>query len=325
MSVPAKLVSRRAFAVSVFALGISLFASVRVEAQNQPMKFERIPAEFSVCFGGMVQDRYGFLWFGAWNGLYRYDGYSFSEFRNGLDNPHSLSDNTILAMLEDRAGVFWIGTGRGGLNRFDPETGNFTSYQHDPHDSTSLSFNTVKSIYEDRTGVLWLGTLGGGLNKLVPPANHSEKASKAARATFISFKNDPTNPNSLSNNSINAIYEDRVGTLWIGTFGGGLNKFDREQQSFTSYKQGNEQSNYINKIFEDHAGELWITSLGGLSRFDRHTGKFTLFLNDPNDPKSLSHNYALPIVEYPRGELWIGTLGGGLNKFNRETAQFTRY
>jgi ligand-binding sensor domain-containing protein len=86
-------------------------------------------------------------------------------YRHDPENPDSLSDSDIQDIHEDSAGVLWVGTFNGGLNRLDRATGRFTHYFHDPDDPESLSHNTVRSIYEDQSGGFWIGT-DGGLNRL---------------------------------------------------------------------------------------------------------------------------------------------------------------
>ena len=105
----------------------------------------------------------------------------------------------------------------------------FTRYKNEPNNPYSLSNNNVRSIYEDRSGVLWIGTRGGGLNKLVP------SDTEGSPPTFIHYKKEPNNPNSLSSKNVLSIYEDQSGVLWLGTLVG-LNKFDREKETFTQYK-----------------------------------------------------------------------------------------
>ena len=79
--------------------------------------------------------------------------------------PSSLSSDRATSVLEDRSGSVWVGTWDAGLDRFDPATGTFSHYVHDPADPTSLSDNTVYSLVEDRNGDLWIGTFNGGLNR----------------------------------------------------------------------------------------------------------------------------------------------------------------
>src|SRR4051794_20596195 len=76
----------------------------------------------------LAQDNYGFLWLGTDDGLYRYDGYSLRQYSHDPGNPRSLSENTVMLIYRDRAGILWVGTAYGGLDRFDPARDTFTHY-----------------------------------------------------------------------------------------------------------------------------------------------------------------------------------------------------
>jgi signal transduction histidine kinase/ligand-binding sensor domain-containing protein/CheY-like chemotaxis protein len=118
--------------------------------------------------------------------------------------------------------------------------------------------------------------------------------------------------------------------LWIGTQGGGLNRFDVQREIFTHYRHtpGNPDSlasDTIFKVIEDRNGILWIsTSESGLDKFDRKTGKFTHYRHDKNDPHSLSSDYVYCVYEDREGRLWIGT-DGGVNRFDPVNNRFIRY
>ena len=113
----------------------------------------------------ILQDQFGFLWIGTEDGLNRYNGYTFRVFRPDLNNPDTISDRWITSLFEDSQGYIWIGTRQGGLNRYDPATGNFIYYLHDPKDPGSISSNYVTAILENTKGELWVGT-NYGLNLL---------------------------------------------------------------------------------------------------------------------------------------------------------------
>ncbi len=333
----------------------------------------------------IYQDREGVLWLGTVGGgldrlvLSDAEGFDrdtaqFIHYQNDLNDPHSLSDNTVYSIYQDQAGVLWIGTFGGGLNKFDRSTERFARYQTDPNDPHSLSDSTVWSIYQDQAGVLWIGT-NGGLNRLV--LSDAEGFDRETEQ-FIHYQNDPNDPYSLSDDQVWAIYQDREGVLWvgtgagldrlvlsdvegferepeqfihyptdnsvfsihqdpeeegvfwIGTWGGGLGKFDRETGQFTYYQNiptdaHSLSHNTVGSIYQDREGVLWIgTHGGGLDRFDRETEQSIHYQNDPNDPYSLSHNLVLSIYQDQEGVLWIGTLGG-LDKLDGETETFTHY
>ncbi len=280
-------------------------------SQMGEVQFERISIESGLSQSTVLcicQDSKGFLWFGTYEGLNRYDGYTFKVYKNDPAIPYSLSEKNVDYIIEDHLGVLWVGT-ENGLNRFDREKERFISYKNNPNDTNSLSNNFIRYLYEDRSGILWIGTQGGGLNQF---DRKNEK--------FIHYENDPNNPKSLSNNNVLSILEDSYGHLWIGT-DYGLNYFDREKGEFIQYLNDPHDPrsishNSIWRISEDREGSLWIgTWGGGLIRFDPQQNRFVTYRNDPKNPNSLSNNIVRAIYEDHDGNLWIGTDGGGLDKF----------
>ena len=145
------------------------------------------------------------------------------------------------------------------------------------------------------------------------------------------FTSDPKNPKSLSNNSVRTIYQDRSESLWVGTYFGGLNKFDLVKKSFDHItndpKNRNSLSgNMVVSIYQDPSALLWIgTYDGGLNKFDPANKSFEHFTNDPKNPNSLSSNTVVSIYQDRSGSLWVGTYNGGLNKFDPRTKTFEHF
>ena len=289
--------------------------------RDTSIKFEQISLEQGLSQSvvlSILQDSRGFLWFGTQDGLSRYDGYEFVIYKHDPEHENSLSDNFISVIVEDDRGYLWIGTNSGGLNRFDPVTGQFNHYIHDSDDPNSLSANSVQVVYSDQDGRLWVGTTGGGLNRFDPTTGE-----------FTHFKNDPDNPDSLIDDNVETIYQDREGVLWVGTHSG-MVRFDRQTESFHHYiNDPDDPKSLINDevmaIFEDQSGTLWVGTNGGLERFDRENGQFIHFQNDSEDTHSLSDDSVNSIIEDVEGNLWIGTGGGGLNRFDSQTEQFISF
>lgn len=271
----------------------------------------------------MLQDSQGFMWFGTEDGLNKYDGYTFTVYKHDPEDPYSLSDNWIQAMLEDASGTLWIGTRENGLERYDRNLDQFTHFRNDPEDPSSLSDDEITAIYQDRDGVLWIGTGGGGLDRY---DQENER--------FIHYQHDPDDPHSLSSNVVSTIYKDREGVLWIGTADGGLNRFESENERW--WHDVNDPSdphslrhNTITAISEDQSGALWVgTGGGGLDKLVVSHGDangFIHYQHDPDDPDSLSSDDISAIYQDREGVLWIGTRGGGLNRLDPDKETFDHY
>ena len=282
---------------------------------------------------GIVQDRQGYMWFASKKGLYRYDGYSMTYFKNNPLNPNSLGSNSLECIMIDSKGIIWIGTLGKGLDRFDPVTEVFSHFRSNLNDKTSLSSDTIFTILQDRNGAIWLGS-AKGLSRLDP---QTEK--------FIHYRHNPIDSNSISSNTVRALYEDKQGTLWIGTGSpysgedagpddGGLNKMDTRTGKIIRYRHDPTDPNSIvnNKvgaIFEDSKGNFWVGTAGdGLHTMNRTRGTFQRHSYDPAHPEKLSrpmrsktlpHDHITFITEDRTGAIWIGTSDAGINRYDPKT------
>jgi signal transduction histidine kinase/CheY-like chemotaxis protein len=135
----------------------------------------------------------------------------------------------------------------------------------------------------------------------------------------------------LGSNSVYALYKDKRGNLWIGTWEGGLNLFDYKTESFRRFlstgKPGSISSNNVYTILEDSRGNLWIGTLGGgLNRYDYTTNTFKHYL--PKEGDSLSRNlmtrYVNQVYETTDGKLLISTYNS-VDLYNPESDDFTHY
>ncbi len=269
----------------------------------------------------LLLDERNTLWIGTdRGGLNKFDrnNKTFSYFKNSTGNNKTISDNCVRAIKEDKWGDLWLGTYSGGLNHFNRSTGEFKSFKFDSNFTGSISHNQVQAIYIDTSSTFWIGTFGGGLNKF-----QIKKRYGGERISFTKYKNDKNNPFSLSSNKVYTIYEDKKGTIWIGTFQGGLNKFDRKTGRFIAYRNipGDETSledDNVLAIYEDSKNNLWIATYGGgLNRFDPTTEKFVRYHNE-----NMSSVYA--VIEDESNNLWLST-DKGIFKFNYNNKKYFQY
>jgi hypothetical protein len=135
-----------------------------------------------------------------------------------LTTNDGLSQDNIVATLQDHRGFMWFATG-GGLNRYDGNT--FVVYQNKPDDPNTLSANDTQSLIEDDRGDLWIATWGGGLDKFDPTTER-----------FTHYRYNPDDPNSIGGDRVKTIARDSRGYLWVGTIDAGLSKFDPATGTF---------------------------------------------------------------------------------------------
>ncbi|MBN2425460.1 MAG: hypothetical protein JXB44_10585 [Calditrichaceae bacterium] len=294
---------------------------------SQQLQFERITTKEGLSQNSVTsicQDSMGFIWFGTYSGLNRYDGYNYKIFKNEKDNPGSLANEFVRALSIDNSGRLWVGTMGGGLNRYCSEKERFIRYVNDPEDSSSLSHNSITALLTDKKGNLWIGTLGSGFDKLVMPKdieeNENDQDPNRSRLDFINYNHVRVNVNNAFWDYINCFHEDKYGLIWIGTRYG-LTKYDPATDQFTHYfhKPGNTSSlssNNINGLGEDQNGNLWVgTWDNGLNIYDREHDAFIRYSYKKDRIKSAGNESISSLYKDKSGDFWIGTFGDGLFEF----------
>lgn len=265
-------------------------------------------------------------WIGTFGGglhKFRYPDNSITTFTNNPFDENTIADNDILSLLVDNSGVVWIGTHLGkGLSKLERNSVKFSMLQRQRGNSNSLNDDVVWAVYEDTTNVLWIGTYRGGLNKY------------DRRTGAFTYYTSSDDINSISDDHVRAIKEDNSGNLWIGTYGGGLNHFDKTTGIFTRYTHDLNDpstigSNQIQAILIDSENICWVGTFGGgLHKFDINSIKpgdpieFKKYLYNETETNSISDNRIYSLYEDRKKNVWIGTYGGGLNKYNRDTDNF---
>ncbi|MEJ0032101.1 MAG: two-component regulator propeller domain-containing protein [Bacteroidota bacterium] len=156
----------------------------------------------------------------------------------------------------------------------------------------------VNSFVEDNKHNVWLGSNGGGLIYW-----------DRTNGTFKSYKHNALDPNTLSADVIVSMTKGRDESLWIGTYFGGLNKFDGKKFTHYRHDPANPQSiadESVWEVLEDSRGNLWAGTLqGGLDMFDKKTNTFRHYRN--GDENSIKTNYVTVLEEDSKGNIWVGT------------------
>jgi len=262
---------------------------------------------------GIAEDKTGIIWVSTAAGLCRFyiSKNKFNFYSENTINPQKgLSSNRTSAIFIDKNENIWVGTFN-GLNQIVAGSNNIIKYFNNPGKPNSLIHNNIMSVYKDHLGAVWIGTNHTGLNRMDP-----------ATGKFDVFQYDISDSNSISNNGITTICEDKNRNLWFGTWWG-LNRFDRRSGKFERFLHvpGNPNSiphDLIWVIFEDSKGMLWIgTDGGGVSEFNTTTRTFRNFNRDSSAEHRLSENRVLTIFESKDGIIWFGT-NYGLTSYNRK-------
>ncbi len=299
----------------------------RAPAATGDLKFDHV-----LDLGGegaqtFLQDREGFLWFGAKGaGMARYDGYELKRYGAGKNG---LSNGYVYSIIQDPEApdIFWIGT-KDGLNRFDRNAGTFQYYKHDPENPRSISFSSINYMAQDSVAphILWIAT-DGGLNKF-----------DKRTGTAVRYRHDPGNPRGIGNNNVWRVIEDRADPhlLWIGTWGGGLFRFDKETETFTGFVHDPDdprgfghENNIVSFLAQDRDDPdvIWVGAFNGLDRFHKKTGTFTHYRHDPADPDGIPGGLVAMILDDGRGRLWLGgwIADNGLTVFDKASGTFSNY
>jgi signal transduction histidine kinase/ligand-binding sensor domain-containing protein len=258
----------------------------------------------------IIQGPQGYMWLGTQYGLNRYDGYDFKLFVHDPRRSNSLAGTFVTALFKDRDDTIWVACSQ-VLDRFDPTTETFTHFRIDSDDEQSGD-GTVVAISQDRAGFLWLST-GRGLHRMDPKTG-----------AVVHFYHDDANPESLSTNDIKWSGEDRSGNFWVGT-ADGLDRFDRASGRVLLHIPIRDGVGV--RFFEDGHGLFWIThgSGTGLALFDRSSNTVTPVSFYADDPPASALTGVMGVLEDRDGELWFGSPGGGVLKFDRAHQRFVRY
>lgn len=250
------------------------------------------------------------MWIGTDSGLFCYNPQTrqTTRFLHATEDPESINDNHVNAVTEDRRGNVWIGT-QTGLSQLKPGTNRFANY------GGSLKGVNVTALAADGER-LWLGT-AEGLDIL-----------DARTGKTSNYRLDYRNSHSLSANTIHAVYVAPEGICWLGTFRGGVSKYDRNLNLF-HYVQSNVldkdglHGSIVTAFAEDKNGNVYVGTEGpGLSLFDRKSQLFRHVSLPPKRAVNKEQLLVLAVLMSRRQALLVGTFGDGLYWYNPATGSY---
>ena len=270
----------------------------------------------------LLDDGENGFWVPSNLGLYYFDRRtaSFTHlFQRDEANPDSLSDNSVVPIYRDRAGLLWIGTQNGGLNVVDFQQERFGHYTHRSADPNSLAAGTATAIYEEPNGVLWVGLFPRALDRL------DRNTGKVTH--FVPGFGDTDHLS--EGGDLSCIVKDARGYLWIGGWGAGLDRFDERTGRFKHFRHNpadphSLMTNNVVSVYGDPDGHIWVGQYGAVSRFDPVSEQFTNYPLGPDESAALA--YTVSVFHRDRSRtLWLGTWGGVLSYFEEKTNTWVSY
>lgn len=345
-----------------------------------PIALDQVSYDLNII--SIKQDLRGYLWMTTGEGLLKYDGYEFIRYLNIPGDSTSLISNMTESLFVDHAGDIWIGSNPGisrykvdcdcfvqysapsseaepfgfitsiagdegnylwfgmedgGLFRYDRENETFTRFLDNPLDPNALAHDVVRQVLVDHHNNIWIGTgygkmqNAGGLVRFNPATGTSKR-----------FLNEPNNPNSLIDNRVSALLEDREGRILVGTYQNGLHYYNQQKDEIVRMKYNPDNPNqlhtspgekawatssFVTILYQDSKGGIWVgTCGGGINHFEPDTKKLTPYTHDITTTNGITNDKLWSFFEDRYGQFWLGNLTqGGLHKMNPYERDITRY
>ena len=292
----------------------------------------------------IAEDPDGSLWVGTTQGLWHVQHEThWTRYSHNPANPASLSSNVVYDILFDGKSM-WVGT-EAGTGRFDPGTGIFKPLDQEVRGAAPLRGEPVRHILRSRDGVLWFCSMTNGLLRLDPVSGkttwfHPKNKAAVSLGSNITFaaaedakgriwvghlmgadiidpanraplavRYDPGDAHSLSGGRVYSVFCDRAGTIWLGTAGGGVSRYDVQRNRFGLFRGGaaaQYEGYSVFAILETTDGSVWLGSTNGLERFNRSSfravpASATITGLAPGRPQDV-----LALFQDREGFLWVG-------------------
>jgi ligand-binding sensor domain-containing protein/AraC-like DNA-binding protein/CheY-like chemotaxis protein len=260
----------------------------------------------------IVTDKQGQLWVGTETGVFVFNPQtqSLRHYGQSYDaSLSSLSDKAIYSAFVSRDGIVWLGSYFAGVNYTLPNNTAF-NFLMPTANQTPLSGKAVSTLINDAQQNLWIATEDGGVTVL----DKDLKLLKIINQT-----------NGLSDNNVHAILPEANGTVWIGTFMGGLNKLNAQSGTITNFKhQPNNpnslSNNSIYALCKDKNGLLWVGTQSGLNQYDAQNNTWKRVLET-----EFGQKFIYDIHEDKQGKLWFATRYDGCYHFDPLSKKLEKY
>jgi len=269
-----------------------------LHAQQVGISFHHIGIESGLSQSTVLsslQDSRGFMWFGTFDGLNKYNGKDFTIYYPDENNDKTISSGTIYSMCEGKDGLIYIATSGGGLNVYNPDTEKFTFYFADSSKNSVVS-NSLYYVISASDSTIWIATYDGVSHYY--PKTH----------TFKNYPFGEKRSYGYPKHTALSLYEDDNHIIWIGTYGG-LYQYKFDVDGFIPFDNkasgdNNFNANVIVQITKGFKNNLLLATNHGAYSFNLTTHQFKSFY--PGNYKISS------ILVDSKNTIWVGTAENGL-------------
>jgi len=304
----------------------------------------------------ILQDSYGFMWFGTRNRLNRYDGINLKQF-DCYDPNLQRGNNNVSSLYEDINKILWVGTDR-GIFLFDPIKEAFTFFDHKTENGIGIT-DWIADIQGDTDNNIWIVCPNQGVFKYIKNEN------RLVHYTVVENLR-------ISVSTPQCITIEKNGKVWIGTNGSGIYLYNKQKDDFTQYLGDSDGNNYLSgkniytisydndyiiigvheskllkldkrrnlivdmniseidyKIIRDvhvfNDNEIWVATEAGIFVIDEKHNTIHHSEEDPSNPYALSDVLTEKIYQDKEGGIWIGCKFGGINYLPNRLNKFEKY
>lgn len=310
--------------ISVLILWMSI--GLYSYSQFLQLKFDHITSEDGLpqsTIHGIAKDKHGFMWFGTWSGLCRYDGYNIRVYRYEANNPRSLINNRIHNVLSDNKGNLWISTfDEEWLCRYNYETDNFDRLPildcpPELKDKINRRNHRLQVNFSYQQTRWHLDNLSTTLVETHLPTGKQK-----------TYTIDAGNPWSINDAYVSDIFLDDQQVIWLGTYSNGINRsyLDASPFHYLYHYPDRPNSlieNIVRSISEDNEGNLWVGTRSKGVTLIRKNGQYQHFQHKPSSENSIQSNYIKKVFCDSEGYIWIGSQNG-LDRYNPRQEKIER-
>ena len=269
----------------------------------------------------LLFDRAGHLWIGTRDGLARVRAGSAAVERFRTQGSPALAGKDISTLFEDSGGQLWVGTREHGAARLDPGSGRLQWIGREHAQAEALSRGWVNAIAQPTADEIWFSRFSEGIAIV----------GREDGAVRHLLRHDPAIPSGLAFDAIGVLQVDRSGLLWVGAWGGGLQRHNPRNQAIRLLRHSPTHPQRLShpsvlRILERGDGRVFVGTTGnGIDIVDRRLGVVGGHRPDPADPRALASGVVSGLAEDAQGRLWVGTYQSGVHRLDPGADGFRRY